>query len=389
MKIVFIINTDSLSFDERVRKEAITLESFGHKVSIVALEQDNIRRKGNTQYGTPFTSIMLVTRKIFKQAEHVIIKAIEMHLKFIYHLARTKWDILWVHEHSSAGILFFGWFIKVFDRKRLMVWNQHELAPDSWIHHKVYKWIYEQCDIVIHANQERAAYIKAKYPEVSEERLFYINNYPSEKYTFDIPQIIDQEFKLWNGGQSYCIFQGSAVMHRKIFECIEGVRSSLCPRLVIMGPCEKSIEKRIEKQWPDYKEWIYITGWIAPQLFNSYLDHATLSMVFYQNIDNNHWLAAPNRFYHAIIRNIPVLCGPNPTMKNIVDGYGVGVVCSKNADSISEITKGIDRIVANNTFYVQNCSQNKHKFQWESQLPVYNKMLIALNRKQRLVLSEQ
>ena len=197
MRIVFVINTDCLDYDERVRKEAVTLLALGHEIQIIAMENENLNVSGITHYGIPYTSISIITRKLFRQAQHIYIKAFEMHVKFILQLLKTNWDVLWVHEHSSAGILFYGWFIKVLKKDKKLVWNQHELALDSWIDSRIYRWIINKCDAVIHANQERASYLGRKYQEISPKLQYVINNYPSDSFISEPKHVQSEKLIAW------------------------------------------------------------------------------------------------------------------------------------------------------------------------------------------------
>jgi glycosyltransferase involved in cell wall biosynthesis len=163
--------------------------------------------------------------------------------------------------------------------------------------------------------------------------------------------------------------------YRKVLECIQAVLSLPEMRMVIMGPCDDQTREMIRTRWPDYKSRIYITGWVAQSVFFRYMDKAITSLVFYENIDTNHWLCAPNRFYNAILRGIPVICGPNPPMKRIVEKDLIGISCLANGEDSVEIAAAIIEIRDNYPKYKNNCLIVRNQFVWQNQEAVFARML--------------
>jgi hypothetical protein len=188
-------------------------------------------------------------------------------------------------------------------------------------------------------------------------------------------QEIDPVFQNWLAGNQYCLFQGAALTYRKVLECVNAVRSLPEMRMVIMGPCDDKTREMIKMQWPDYESRIYITGWVAQSVFFRYMDKAITSLVFYENIDTNHWLCAPNRFYNAILRGIPVICGPNPPMKRIVEKDFIGVSCPSNGDDSTKIAAAIIEIRDSYSTYKNNCLKVRNQFVWQNQETVFARML--------------
>lgn len=92
------------------------------------------------------------------------------------------------------------------------------------------------------------------------------------------------------------------------------------------------------------------------------MDSAVASLVFYENIDTNHWLCVPDRFFNAILRCIPVICGSNPPMKSIVEVDGVGISCESNGEDFKEIIAAVIKIRDDQQEFRKRCESAKFKF---------------------------
>jgi hypothetical protein len=142
-----------------------------------------------------------------------------------------------------------------------------------------------------------------------------------------------------------------------------------------LGPCDDQTLTLIAKRWPTYPDKVFITGWIPQSSFFAYMDKAIVSLVFYENIDSNHWLCAPNRFFNAILRGIPIICGSNPPMKRVVEEDGVGVFCNSNGEDYTEIASCIKVIRKDQKAYKKRCISARNKFVWENQEDQFKKFL--------------
>lgn len=375
MKVLCFIGGYGLAYDERQRKEALELKSLGYDVEIIISEPSNEEKRGKTSYDIDYQSIRLFSRKYLPRKKFVVIKAIEMHLRMFIIFLNKKWDVLWIHDHDMAPLLFYGWLIRFFFRKKIIVWDQHELASQKLFKNPFYHLLLQIPDVIIHANNERAEALRNCVPQKISNKFFVIENFPESNISKVTTNQLNPDFEKWLNGSSYILFQGIAVHHRKIIESVEAVYSFENLKLLVLGPCSEEIKIELEKKWPNYQERIFITGWINPEDFNIYMDHALASLIFYENLDLNHWLCAPNRFYIALLGAIPIICGPNPTMANIISKYDCGVVCMANGTDIQEINTAISKVIVNHHFYRTNCLEIRDNFTWESQRNVFEKIL--------------
>lgn len=375
MKIVSIVNTNySLPFDDRVNKECHSLIKQGHTVDIIALENINLNSKGVTNYGAHFQILKLLSRKYFSSGKFVSLKLLEWNIRIIWILFFKKWEVLWVNDYDSILVIIYAKLIKIIHTNRKIVWDHHELFPDRLIKSKIYQLLLSFCDLIIHANIDRVEYTLSKISNKNQSKYCVLENYPNTAFLEVEVQSLNIDFYNWLNGSEYCLFQGSALTYRKVVECIDAIYQVDNVKLLIMGPCDDKTMNLIQSRWPSYKDKVFITGWISQVHFFQYMDKAIASLVFYENIDTNHWLCAPNRFFNAILREIPVISGPNPPMKRIVEGDRIGIICENNGENVSEISSAINTLKNQNLEFKSRCHDVKYKYTWESQQQFFEKI---------------
>jgi len=367
LKILFIVNTYGIEYDERILKEANTLKELGHDVHILALELANNSQIGITNQGIPYRTITLLSRRLLPRKRLLSVKGIEMYMRFLFQVKLPKYDIIWIHEHDVSGLIIIFRIYQLLGSKVKLVWDQHELWPIKRLEMRLYNWLISKSNAIITANEDRAEIMNKIIPSLkTPNKLFIIHNY-LDKSIISENIGLNKNFEEWLDGSKYVLFQGGAFKHRKIFECIEAVYNIGNIKLLIMGPCDSETLNIINNRWPDYKNWLFITDWISPSDFLSFMDAAFVSLIFYENIDINHWLCEPNRLYYAILRGIPVICGPNPPMRRLIEKYKIGEVVASNGENSSEIEKALQTVLSNELYYRTNCTHCRNEFVWQKQ----------------------
>jgi hypothetical protein len=376
MKIISIVNTNySLSFDDRVNKECRSLIKEGHSVDIIALETSNKKSNGITIYGASFQTLSLVSRKYLGSGKLISIKLLEWNFRIICLLFSKQWDVLWVNDYDGIMAIVYGRISKIFFKHKKIIWDHHELVPERLLKSAFYRCLISFSDSIVHANSERVEYTKKRLLDKCDSKYFVIENYPDKSFAEMKEKPLEENFQKWLGESEYCLFQGAALTYRKVIECIEAVYSVNDLKLLIMGPCDEQTLTLIESRWPSFRDKVFITGWIPQSSFFSYMDKAIASLVFYENIDTNHWLCAPNRFFNAILRGIPIICGSNPPMKRILEEDGLGKFCKSNGEDYHEIAVCINKVRNDHNQYKQNCLKIRNKFVWENQETQFNQIL--------------
>ena len=122
-----LIKTSGIEYDDRLRKESISLSQIGAKIKIIALEDVNTKTKGISKYNIQYNTICLFTRKLFPQRKFLIIKMLEMNLKFLFKIICYKPEILWVHNFELIGMFPFARILKKIGIIKYIIWDHHEL----------------------------------------------------------------------------------------------------------------------------------------------------------------------------------------------------------------------------------------------------------------------
>ena len=75
-KIAFVGVISALEYDDRIRKEALTLSDIA-QVKIFVVQSDNKESEGITTYGIPYKTFRLKTRDMLSSARWLSIKAMD------------------------------------------------------------------------------------------------------------------------------------------------------------------------------------------------------------------------------------------------------------------------------------------------------------------------
>lgn len=157
--VLMIIKTNGLDYDDRLRKECLTISDLNCSVKIAVLEHDNQERHGLTDYNILFNSIQLTSRKLFEHKRALAAKLIEMYTKFLLQVLKNRPRIVWIHNWELAGLVGFLWILRKFRFIEKVVWDQHELIPHRFSGDRFLKnWsklLIKCSDTIITANKER------------------------------------------------------------------------------------------------------------------------------------------------------------------------------------------------------------------------------------------
>src|SRR5689334_21919868 len=132
MSILMVINTTGLQYDDRLRKEVGSLRSLGADVRILGLEYANRPGRRSVYDGqTAATTIALRSRGWFGQGHGLVVKTLEMYLRFLADIIARRPDVVWCHDMEMTGLVPMLALLRLFGVIRTIVWDQHELPSDS------------------------------------------------------------------------------------------------------------------------------------------------------------------------------------------------------------------------------------------------------------------
>jgi len=371
-KILMIVLTSGLEYDDRVRKEALSLKQLGCEVFILANYTSNVSSKGLTQYGIPYRAVRLRSRAIFASKRFLILKMFEFWIISMWKIIKGKYNVVWAHEEYTILSLLVK-FPKV-----SYVFDQHEL-PEFLIatnfRKNLYRRIENVSDIILVANEDRLEFMRKSGLIKKPHKYCVLNNYPDKVFSglevMDLPSKIN----IWLQGSEYILLQGGGHFNRYPSEVFTAVKRHAKFKIVLLGPVYDKLKEEIAQ---NYSDMVYLTGYVDQLELTRYIDHSKFSIILYANTDDNNFLCEPNRLYQAVCRGIPVIVGINPPMKHIVLKHKIGEVLSDDGNSVDGIYEAILRMEENYVKYKEKITNIKYIYNWEDQLPKISNILYLI-----------
>lgn len=384
MKIVSIINTSGLIYDDRLIKEVETIKTNNQEVEIVAFEKKNSSGRGKF-HDIPYRTLHMRTRKWFpKPKKFLSLKAIEFTFLLLWQILKRPRTVLWIHNMEMMGLVTLAILLKKMGYFKGVVWDQHEFPINELRKSyalKIYTWCCSNCTFVVFANQSRVAQMEKIIP-ILKGKFLVINNFPTIEIAEMPTHLLEGEILNWLNNEKYILFQGVAKRGRSILECSRAVQAIANIKFVIVGPIEKDIEEEIKTIFGDeFNKRVYIVGMVPQEKLYYYLDNCLLSLVFYKNENLNNWLCEPNRFYQAMARQKPIVCGANPSMKEIVSKYQCGFALEEDDGSdYLKIQHGIEYVLKNYEKVTTNLNKSYKELTWDANDEVFQKIFEKCSR---------
>lgn len=369
MKVTHIIKTDSLQSDGRLLKWISSLKSNNIESDIFILELNN--KKSESSYkGTQYKSTSLFFRKFFRQRKGYIFKVPEFTIKSLSFFRKSKTSVYVFHDMQHYLTLFILSIFKGLKKGKKIIWDLHELPHSIFfkfsINRKILKFILENTDMLVYTNQERREYMQERI-NYKEKAISILNNFPDKNFLIDKKKDVPETLKSLRSDKPYLLWLGMTSSGRnfdtfiKVFDKFKDVYN-----LVILGTVEDEFKDIIENYRADN---IVYNSFVKQEEMINYIDNALFSVVLYKDIYPNNLYCEPNRLYQLISRNIPVIVGHNPTMKNVVEKTKSGIVLEDDGQDISHLTKSFEMMHDNIDVYKMNMERlNKIElFSWDEQ----------------------
>lgn len=368
MKLLMLINTTGLDYDDRLRKEALSLHRLGNCISIAALEYTNRTEQRIVYDCIPALTVHLRSRNWLKRASGLSIKTLELYVRFLLHVVRKKPEAVWIHNLELGGLIPLLALLQKAGYIRRLIWDQHELPPDATLANKqqmsMFCWLMNRCNVVIMANEERRDLMQQILSSKLNTSIKVLHNYPDQIFS-NLPRIaLPKSVTDWLQDTPYILAQGGANPDRHLPELITAILQQRDLKLVVIGPYQQSQLDTLDQQYgPCWCEWVNFTGFVPQMEIAPYIDHAVASVVFYIVTNKNSYLCAPNRLYQALSRGTPVIVGSNPPLVRLVEKYDCGV--SVDHASPASILNGIRTILKYQPTYRSQAFACQKLFRWE------------------------
>lgn len=375
--IALVIKTDGLEYDDRVRKEILSIQKLYPNITfkIFVLLPLNIEEEGITSYGVPYKSIYIPARDKYPSAQKTTLKAWQFYQAVKKEI--KTYDAIWVTDVEVA-------FIPMLLKHKRILWDLHELPQlflRTSLKRLMLRYIFNRCKVILHANPQREKYLESIGVIKDPSKHFSLRNYPNFE---DVDTQYDSQyysFIKWKSGRKCVYLQGLTNDCRAPFESISAVMSipNICA--VVVGGFDINIKKRLEDNYGDeLHERILFVGKIPQLKIPQYIKQCFTTLVFYKNISPNNYYCEANRFYQSIILGLPVVVGNNPSMKELVNQYMFGISVEDDGKDIQKMIHGLNEIITNYDYYCQNALTNRDKLLWNNQEPVIRAIINELQK---------
>lgn len=368
--VLMLLKCNGLKYDDRVRKESLSLVSKGYNIDIHILENANTSGKGSIfDKQVSFKKYFLFTRWLFSGNKLLFIKLVEFFIRLLPTLLKRQ-NVIWLHDPLMFVFVPFFVILKKLKRVELIIWDQHELPHNKFLESKVFKsiyvWAMKHVDVRIHANEERALHLNQKLNEkfsFSILRNFVDSSFILEKKS-PLPVFIVE----WLNGSDFILLQSGAHKGRNFESVVESICNDIRVKCIVVGGFDEAFISELKLKHPSFDDFFHLVGMVPQIRLVDYIDTCLLSLILYNDSEPNSLLCEPNRLYQSLSRGTPVVVGSNPTMANIVNSLNCGVVidgCGKNSKAISE---------ALNNYFSKDFTIDdniKSKFSWESQIQAF------------------
>lgn len=364
-KIALVLYTSGLDYDDRIRKEILTIQKLypNVKFKIFAVEPKNREEEGVTSYGVPYRIPYLKTRDSYASGTHTLAKALDF-----YRMVKKdikKFDALWCADEQTFPFVLFTF-------GKPILWDLHEL-PLPFMGKSYMRLLFRMLErkpkVMIHANNPRLDYLikigMVKHPA----KHFVLRNYPDFNEIDSEYDETYQQFVNWLGNDKCVYLQGLMGDARADMESIGAVLATPELKAVVLGRISEEQMNKFKLSFGEknINNRVFFAGQQKQLKTPQYIRKCIMSLIFYKKIEMNNWYCEPNRLFQNIINGNPVVVGNNPPMKELVDQYGVGVCANTDGSDQKRIEEAIEKVLLNMETYKLNLASTEGKWLWGSQ----------------------
>lgn len=338
MKNILFIRSNAVNPDSRVEKEAITLKNQGYNIKILAWDREKNYQLKEQNLNIENTSIPIY-RKGIKAAFGVgfkknIFPLLKFQVYILYFLIKNSKRIDIIHACDFDTALSAFIFAKIFRKK--IIYDIFDFYIDCCNVPKSIRtiilnldnYIISHSDIVILCTEKRKEQINGSFPKKIE----IIHNTPYEK--------ILKNGYLKNNEKIKIVYVGVLLKEERLIEeLINVVKENKNYELHIGG--FGVLEKEIKEVSNKYENIIFY-GKISYEKTLELENQCDIMTAIYDPEKRNHYYAAPNKFYEALMLGKPLIMVRNTGMSEIVEKNNIGEIIDFNKKSLE---RGIKKLV--------------------------------------------
>ena len=365
-KIAMVLFTHGIDYDDRIRKEILSVQKIYPNVSfkIFAVENGKNREEsGISSYGVPYRIPYLKSRDKYASGSHTLAKAWDFYKTIKNDL--KPFDAVWCADPETFMVVLMT-------RGKPVVWDLHEL-PLSFMYNPLLKFLFKYLEkkvtVMIHANQPRLDYLREIGLVNHVDKQYVLRNYPQFN---EIDEEYDDTYKLfveWKRDSKCVYLQGLNNASRAAEESIKAVLKFEKLKGVVVGGFDQNIKDKLIAEFGDeyLNSRICFLGRIKQLKTPQYIRECCLGLVFYKKTSPNNWYCEPNRLFQNVINGNPVVVGSNPPMKDFVDKGGFGISVDTDGSDVSKIVEGLNYVLQNYDTIKNNINNSSDYALWDSQ----------------------
>ena len=344
-KIALVLYTQGLDYDDRIRKEMLSIKSLFPNIDfkIFAVEPNNREENGVTSYGIAYRIPYLKSRDKYASGTHTLQKAWDFYKTIKKDL--KVYDAVWCADPETFIFVLML-------RGKPVAWDLHEL-PLAFMGNPIMRLLFRslerKCKVMVHANEPRLRYLEkigmVKFPQ----KQFVLRNYPQFNEIDTEYDDVYHRFVDWKGTAKCVYLQGLNNSSRAALETIKAVLSFKEIKGVVVGGFDNEIKEMLIKEYGEdfLGSRILFVGRIKQLKTPQYIRQCCMGLVFYKNTSPNNWYCEPNRLFQNVINGKPVVVGNNPPMKEFVEKNKVGVSVDTDGENVAKIVEGMKIVLDN------------------------------------------
>ena len=317
---ILIIRSNPVSPDSRVEKEANSLIKEGFSVSILAWDRNNDYKIQENKLHLRNGTIMVFRIGVrssfgegFKNFKSFIIFQIKMAKWLI--LNKNSYSIIHACDFDTAFVSLI--ISKALQKKMVFeIFDYLSTNPSNLFRKfikKVENWIINNADAVIICSEKRIHQIEGTYPK----KIVIMHNSPENisKEVNTKKQNISSKNKI------SIVYVGILQDHRLLMEICESISKMKNFELHIggFGKYENSIREMADKY-----ENIVFYGKIPYDKTIGLESKCDIMIAIYDPSISNHYYAAPNKFYEALMLGKPLIMVRGTGMSEILEKNNIG-----------------------------------------------------------------
>ncbi|MEZ9835142.1 hypothetical protein AB4341_16580 [Vibrio breoganii] len=374
MSILMLLKCDSVAHDDRVRKECESMFKHNLDVTLFAMQKENIKST-TTEYESE--SQVISVRRISKGLVcGRISKILELLEFFIYSLPMLfkPRRTVWLHDPIFFYYIPLLLILRKVGMLNQIVWDQHELPPLVVENNRFTNWVFRKLmnsvDVLIVANNERGEYIRSRY--CANISYSVIRNFVDDSFIQEKSKPIPESVSNWLGGSEYILLQSGAYKERNFISVADAICTEVKHKVVVLGNFDDELKNRLATKYSAFYDHFYFTGMVPTLRIVDYLDRCLFSLILYNKDTPNSELCEPNRFFYAVCRKVPVVCGNNLTMKNLMVNHG-GLVLEDDGRDSKKLAYSLKSYISLET--KELCIDRSYRYLWRENEDVIESIL--------------